>query len=392
MKKVISLILILQFVIITAGCSVIPDEEVKKDTSSVSAVWMYYSEISMQDKNGGTEKQFRDKTEEMFRNCADRGINTVFYHVRPFSDAFYKSEVFPWSKYLTGTQGVEPDYDPLEIVIEIAHSYNISLHAWINPFRILASDDYSSLSSDNPALKWINENSPNVVNVNNGWYFSPGSSEAQKLIVDGVREIAENYDVDGIHIDDYFYPSTDESVDAVFYKEYKDNGGELSLKNWRLNTVSAFVSQLYGATKSKTSKCIFSISPAGNILNNYNEQFADVKLWMSERGYADWIIPQLYYGFDNEILSFGLALEAWSALKKSGDVKLIYGIAAYKVNESDDEWQSGNGIIDKQLDLIIKKENCGGAAFFSYSCLVDPDKAAEFVNIKQKLFAEAPAE
>ena len=382
MKKIVCILFCFLFL---AGCTVIENEKPVKDLSSVSAVWMFYGEISMKEYGGGTEEQFRNKTEEMFKNCADMGINTVFYHVRPFCDAFYKSEIFPWSAYLTGTQGKAVDYDPLKIVIEIAHSYDITLHAWINPFRILADNDYSVLSEDNPALKWIQERSPNVVNVNNGWYFSPGSPEAQKLIVDGVREIAENYDVDGIHIDDYFYPSTDKSVDSFFYNRYKKNLGELNLKNWRLNTVSAFVSQMYSAAKSKNAKCIFSISPAGNLLNNYNEQYADVKLWMSERGYADWIIPQLYYGFKNEILPFNLACDTWSALKKTSDVRLIYGIAAYKINDSDEEWNSGNGIIDKQLDYILGKDNCYGAAFFSYSSMVDCERQGEYQNINRLL-------
>lgn len=366
----------------------IEDEVPVKDSSSVCAVWMYYSEISMKEYGGGTEKQFREKADKMFKNCADMGINTVFYHVRPYCDAFYKSDIFPWSSYLTGTQGKAVDYDPLKIVIEIAHSYGITLHAWINPFRILNDNDYSVLSEDNPALKWIKEKSPNVVNVNNGWYFCPGSPEAQKLIIDGVREIAENYDVDGIHIDDYFYPSTDKSVDSYFYDKYKSCGGELNLKNWRLNTVSAFVSQMYAASKAVSGKCVFSVSPAGNLLNNYNEQYADVKLWMAERGYADWIIPQLYYGFKNEILSFNIACDTWSSLKKTSDVKLIYGIGAYKINDSDEEWDCGNGIIDKQLDYILTEDNCFGAAFFSYSSMIDTKRQSEYSNIKAKLFVE----
>ena len=389
MKKIISLLLCLLFL---AGCSIIPDEAPVNDSDRICAVWIYYSEISMEDFEGGTEKQFREKTEKMFRKCADMGINTVFYHVRPYCDAFYKSDLFPWSAYLTGKQGKAVKYDPLKIVIETAHSMGLSLHAWINPFRISSNTDVSRLSDDNPAIKWIKSGSPDVVKLDNGYYFSPASPDAQKLIIDGVREIVEKYEVDGVHIDDYFYPSTDKSVDGVYYKKYKESGGELSLKKWRLDTVSAFVSGMYAAAKSRNGSCIFSISPQGNIINNYDEQFADVKLWLSKRGYADWIIPQLYYGFENEKLSFSLACNMWSALERCSDVKIIYGIGAYKINESDSEWNSGSGIIDKQLDLILSKENCYGAAFFSYSSLADKNRQAEYKHLKEKLFPDASSE
>ena len=220
-----------------------------------------------------------------------------------------------------------------------------------------------------------------MVYADGGMYYSPASPSAQRLVLDGVREIVRNYDVDGIHIDDYFYPSTDKKIDASFYKQYKDGGGKLSLDEWRLDTVSAFVAQMYTTVKSENSDCIFSVSPAGNINNNYKQQYADVRLWCSRRGYADWIIPQLYYGFENDKLSFDKALSQWQSLNTIGAVRMIYGIAAYKVNDSDDEWQAGSGIIDRQLELVRESDSCYGAAFFSYSSLADKSRQSEFENI-----------
>jgi uncharacterized lipoprotein YddW (UPF0748 family) len=308
-------------------------------------------------------------------------MNTIFLQVRPCADSFYKSDIFPWTYYLTGQQGKAVPYDPLEICINLAHDKGISLHAWINPFRISFDDDVSKLSPDHPAGKWIKDKTADVVFVNNGIYFSPASTNAQRLVLDGVREIVRNYDVDGIHIDDYFYPSAEEKVDAVYYKDYIINGGKSYLNEWRLNTISAFVGQMYTTIKSEKTDCLFSISPAGNINNNYVQQFADVKLWCSQRGYADWIIPQLYYGFENETLPFDKALRQWQKLNKIGAVKMIYGIGAYKVNESDTEWESGKGIINRQLELIGKTADSYGVAFFSYSSLADSKRSAEFKNI-----------
>ncbi len=385
MKKFITLLISLA--VLLCGCT--PEAEQEKapeeagigETEQISAVWIYYDELSMVNENGGTEQSFRQKVETMLQNCVFRGINTVFLQVRPCADSFYKSEIFPWTYYLTGEQGKGVSYDPLQICVEEAHERNLSLHAWINPFRIAFNDDISLLAENHPAHKWIEEKTGEVVFVNNGIYFSPASLEAQRLVLDGVREIIRNYDVDGIHIDDYFYPSTDESVDEVFYEKYKSDGGKLSLDEWRLNTVSAFVLQMYNVVKNENGDCIFSVSPAGNIQNNYEQQFADVKLWCSSEGYADWIIPQLYYGFENDSLPFDKAVKEWHGIHKCADVKMIYGLAAYKVNESDEEWEAGKGMIEKQLRIISETSDSYGVAYFSYSSITDEKRAGEFENL-----------
>ena len=384
MKRIISLFLMV--IILFSGCTVQEKEnEHKKEVTAVSAVWIFYSELSMLDEKGGNESLFRTKISDMFDVCISRGINTVFLQVRPCADSFYDSSIFPWSYYLTGEQGKAVSYDPLGICVEEAHERNLSVHAWINPFRIAFSDDISKLSDNHPAMKWIAKKTNDVVFVNGGIYFSPASVDVQKLVLDGVREIIKNYDVDGIHIDDYFYPSVEAEVDSAFYKKYTAGGGDMSLKEWRLNTISAFVSQMYNVVKSENKECVFSVSPAGNIQNNYNEQYADVKLWCSQKGYADWIIPQLYYGFENDILPFDTALEEWTEIHTNSEIKMIYGIAAYKVNDSDEEWVAGRGMIDKQIKLIKDSGSAHGVAFFSYSSLVDEKRSAEFENLSTVL-------
>lgn len=379
MKRTLCLILSVLFIM--SGCTPAEQDNTDQSIEEVSAVWIYYSELEMLNSHGGTEKTFTEKIEKMFENCVGWGINTVFLQVRPCADSFYKSEIFPWTYYLTGKQGKAVTYDPLKICVELAHKKGLSLHAWINPFRIAFYDDVSKLSANHPALGWINNKTDDVVFVNNGIYFSPASMNAQKLVLDGVREIVRNYDVDGIHIDDYFYPSTEEKVDKGYYQKYKSEGGKSDLDEWRTDTISAFVGQMYTTVKSEDSECIFSVSPAGNIRNNYEQQYADVRLWCSRRGYADWIIPQLYYGFENDSLPFDKAIKQWSKLNTVGAVKMIYGIAAYKVNDGDEEWKAGNGIIDRQLEIIRNTEGSYGVAYFSYSSLSDSKRSAEFENI-----------
>lgn len=388
MKRAASLLLVI--IIFLCGCDSRSSAENSKkpEGREISAVWISYSELSMKTKHGGDEESFSSKISQMLNTCEELGINTVFAQVRPFCDAMYPSQIFPWSEYLTGTQGAAVDYDPLEIMIDEAHKRGISLHAWINPFRISFSQSTDSLSDDNPAKKLLSDKTTQkrIVKADGGLYFCPASTENHKLVIDGVREIIKNYDVDGIHIDDYFYPSADSSVDKTYYEQYKADGGKLFLDEWRLNVISSFVSQMYTAIKSEDTDCVFSISPAGNISNNYEQEYADVELWCSQRGYCDWIIPQLYYGFEDELVPFDKACKRWAELDTIGAVRMIYGIGAYKINESDEEFNAGNGIIEKEIFAAKKMNNYGGVAFFSYSALSDPAKNCEFKNIKESVF------
>lgn len=381
--------------LLLCSCSVVGKPKNKKSNGKeISAVWISYTELSMIDEDGGDEASFREKISTMFDKCEELGINTVFAQVRPFCDAMYPSEIFPWSKYLTGYQGDPVYYDPLEIMVDEAHERGMGLHAWINPFRVSFDTDLDKLSKKNPAKILLSDEKTKdrVVTADGGLYLSPASTENHKLIVDGVREIIRNYEVDGIHIDDYFYPSTDESVDKVYYDQYKKSGGKLFHDKWRLEVISSFVSQMYTAVKSERSDCIFSISPAGNITNNYEEEYADVERWCSEKGYCDWIIPQLYYGFENEVLPFDKACDNWSKLDTGGTVRMIYGIAAYKVNDSDEEFDAGKGIIEKEISVAKATDNYGGIAFFSYSALADPEREDEFKNIKSSVFTNFTSE
>ena len=392
MKRVFCLLLAM---LLLCSCSVVGKPKSKKSNGKeISAVWISYTELSMIDEDGSDEASFRAKISTMFDKCEKLGINTVFAQVRPFCDAMYPSEIFPWSKYLTGYQGDPVYYDPLEIMVDEAHTRGMGLHAWINPFRVSFDTDLDKLSKKNPAKILLSDEKTKdrVVTADGGLYLSPASTENHKLIVDGVREIIRNYEVDGIHIDDYFYPSTDESVDKVYYDRYKKSGGKLFYDKWRLEVISSFVSQMYTAVKSERSDCVFSISPAGNITNNYEEEYADVERWCSEKGYCDWIIPQLYYGFENEALPFDKACDNWSKLDTDGTVRMIYGIAAYKVNDSDEEFDAGKGIIEKEISVAKATDNYGGIAFFSYSALADPEREVEFKNINSSVFTNFTSE
>lgn len=375
MKRIFCVILSL---LLLCGCSVLPDKNKAEENAhipipneDIKGVWIFYRELSMEKDGGGTEESFKSKIDNIFDNCVKFGINTVFVHVRAFSDSFYPSKIFPWSKYLTGVQGKSVEYDPLKIMLDSAHQRGLSFHAWINPFRISLDNDESKLSNDNIAKKWLNDNdtAKRVYKADTGIYFDPANASAQKLIIDGVREIAENYDVDGIHIDDYFYPTTDAQIDKTEYNEYTSLGGKLGLSDWRREVVSSFISGMYSAIKSADKSICFSISPAGNFSNNYNSLYADVIKWGNESGYCDVLIPQLYYGFEHKKLPFKEVSDDWCNKTDESKVKLVAGLAAYKtVEPQKGEWETD--IILRQIDYASSQKQYSGYCLFSYSSII----------------------
>lgn len=363
-------------------------------SEEIRAVWI--SIYDMAEFKGMSEGGFRAKCENMFRDISERGLNHVFVQVRPSGDALYKSEIFPWSKYISGEQGKSPGYDPLEIFLKVAHSHNLKFHAWINPYRISStSSDMENLSEDNPARAMYKSNASDIYLSTEGIYYNPASEKAQKLILDGVRELVKNYDIDGIHIDDFFYPTTDDEIDKNEYEDYKENSGKDSLDAWRRNQVNAFVSGMYSAVKSEKENIIVSISPTADITADTNVHYADVALWCSENGYCDWIIPQVYYGFENEYLPYKKAVNQWKELVTNKNIKLIIGLASYKCGIEDlyagkakDEWQKNDNILCEQLKYLRKKE-CDGFSLFSYNSLAIPNGTmkTEWENFKSEIIS-----
>ncbi len=341
--------------------------DVKKE---LRGIWITYNELSMIGSEN-LQKDFEVKIEEMFTNIADFGFNTVFVHVRPFCDSFYKSTIFPWSAYLTGEQGKDPGFDPLQIMIEKAREKNLKIHAWINPYRISLITDTAKLAENNPARVWLEEDVyTRRILTPTGLYFNPASEEARKLIVDGVKEILENYSVDGIHFDDYFYPQPDTYIDETEYNVYKKKGGEMSQEEWRKNNVNLLIKEIYTAVKSINQDVLFGISPAGNLDLNENTLFADVKSWGSIKGYVDYLCPQLYFGFENKTCPFEKTADEWYELVSDGSVNLYAGLAAYKCgDEAEGEWAEHDDILARQIDYIRKIGKYNGFVMFSYSSM-----------------------
>lgn len=310
---------------------------------------------------GKSEESFRKSVSQIMEDAAADSVNTVYFHVRPNGDAYYMSELFPKGAYLDG------DYDPLEIILEEAHKRGISVHAWINPLRLQTAEQMERVPDSFLIKKWINAGEPYVKNVNGRWYLDPAYPETVGLIESSVSEILRNYDVDGVHIDDYFYPTTDPEFDREAFEE----SGSTDLAQWRIENVNRFVKAIYDTVKGKDERLVFGISPQGNIDVDYNSQYADVRRWGSEEGYCDYIVPQIYFGFENENSPFLPTLKQWEELVDDSKVSLIIGLAAYKLGREDKwagdagelEWINDPDIIRKQI-MEVKNSTADGYALY----------------------------
>ncbi len=341
--KIISLVL---SVLIFSGCELCPDT---KNPDEITGMWISYLDLTTALKCESA-KEFETEIGTMFENCKSLGVNTLFVHLRPFGDSFYPSEFFPLSDYCKG------DYDPLEIMVREAKKLNLSFHAWINPMRCMTMEEISSVPGKYAVKQWYDGKSDCVIEYNDRIYLNPGKQEVIDLIKNGVLEILDNYEVDGIHIDDYFYPAN-----LPFETDNSD-------ADKRRENTDRMVKTLYDTTKEKGS--VFSISPTGNMYYNHSVIYSDSKKWCSQYGYCDYIIPQLYYGFENESLSFEKALCEWCS---ASEVKVLAGLAAYKMGNSDkyagkgqNEWIENDDILLRQKEKAKEYENVSGVVYFRY--------------------------
>ena len=174
-----------------------PVQNTYAPSGETKVIWISYLEYQSI-LQGKTKKQFTNSIKSMFDKLSEDGFNTVFVHVRSHSDAMYDSDIFPWSVYCTGTEGKDPGFDPLEIMVSEAHSADLKIEAWINPYRIKGSSDTSKISKSSPAYEWIDTGK--VIVLDNKIYYNPADEEVINLIVSGVEEVVGNYDVDGIHL------------------------------------------------------------------------------------------------------------------------------------------------------------------------------------------------
>ncbi|MDP4120317.1 MAG: family 10 glycosylhydrolase [Bacillota bacterium] len=352
------------------------------------AVWVPYMTLSLE--NGTqSEAAFKSKFDNIISVAKKSGMNTLIVQIRPFADALYPSKYFPWSHILTGTQGQDPGYDPLKIMVQDTHAAGLEFHAWVNPLRISSNGTPKTLSKNNQYYTLKKENSDYVLSYNNSYYLNPAYPEVRKLIIDDIREIVSKYSVDGIQFDDYFYPTQDSGFDQVSYQKYtsslSDNANPLSQPNWRTNNINALISGVYSAVHIANKNAVFGISPEGNMSNDISAG-ADVYSWSKDSGYIDYICPQVYVNFDSSVLPYGSAVDDWRKLVTCKNVKLYIGLAVYKAGSDADSgsWKKSDNIIEKEIEFARTKK-VDGFMLYSWDYLQNSQTAQEMKNVMKVL-------
>ena len=345
-------------------------------------VFVSYIELANYLKGKGKEEG-KQAIVDMVSNIKDLDFNMILLQVRTFSDAIYPSSTYPWSEVVSGQEGVSPGYDILQAFLDVCHKKDIRLFAWVNPYRIRGDEDISDISEENPAYRYLNTD---VVSIQGGVYYNPAKEEVRSLIVSGIEEIVKNYDVDGVLFDDYFYPN--EEIDLADYESYQKEHPGVSLAQFRLNQVNDLIRRVYSVCHQHD--VLFAVSPDGNIDNNYQTHYADVRLWGSKKGYIDYLMPQIYYGFYNETKAFTSVLNEWESLA-SGNVSLLPVLAFYKVGAVDTfaksgslEWMEHDDIIMREIILARNINKYQGFSLFRYDYLFNTQLHTEMTSSEIK--------
>ena len=345
------------------------------------AVWVSYLEWAAMDFS--TEDAFRAGVVQLLDNCTGLGLNTVLAQVRPFGDALYRSSLFPWSHLCTGVQGQDPGFDPLDVLLTEAHARGLSLEAWVNPYRLRSSASMPPVLAESSLL---NAHPEWVCTVNEGAYLNPAIPEAADYVVQGVAELVQNYAVDGIHFDDYFYPTTDPSIDAAQFAA----SGETDLTAWRRANVTRLVKAAHDAVKAADPTLRFGVSPQGNPDNDRNEQYTDLSVWLTASGadaVVDYLCPQIYWGYGYTLSSgstrfaFENITAEWLALPRAESTALYFGLGAYRVGVGDgganadsvSQWCTGSALARQVTDL--RSAGAGGWALYRYGSLFRSDES-----------------
>ena len=397
-KFILSFMIVLAVLFITFGLPFLRSEEDAVQTDeAMRAVWIaaVYN-IDFPSRNNLTAAEMCAELDDIVQNTAAAGLNTIFFQVRPTADALYKSVIFPSSRWLVPEEGDELAIDPLAYLIQAAAEKNIGVHAWLNPYKVTRG------SADNPAfdLSYMAEDNPLrqypqilVYHANGEVFMNPGEPQSQELILQAVEELVENYDLAGIHYDDYFYPDGD-FEDGETYAKY--GAGYASIEDWRRSNVDTLIKETYDLVKASGKDMLFGVSPSGvwadkasNPLGSdtyggtesYYRHYADSRKWVKE-GWVDYLTPQIYWNIGYEPADYAVLANWWQEVAKDTKVKLYPGLALYKLGDAaqSDAWLDREEIL-RQIELN-RSLGINGECFYGYSKIKE-----DYLGIRERLGA-----
>jgi uncharacterized lipoprotein YddW (UPF0748 family) len=356
--------------------------------------------IDWPSKQGLSALQQQQEFIQRLETIKAMGGNAVIVQIRPACDALYKSSIEPWSRYLSGRQGQPPFpyYDPLEFMIEETHKRQMEFHAWFNPFRALVDNR----SNPNPPGHVTRTHPEWIINYGTKAYLNPGEPAVREYVIRVIMDVVKRYDIDAVHLDDYFYPYRIPKVEFADAKSYARYGGDFSSKDdWRRNNINLFISVLNTNIKQVKPYVKLGISPFGVWRNasvdprgsatrggqtTYDDLYADVLLWM-EKGWVDYMLPQLYWEHGHRAAPFEVLLPWWE--KHTYGRHMYYGLGAYRmVNAVKEPWVSPRELLS-QISDIRRTSQVPGFSLYSISSF-DKVPPAVLDSLRMK-YCAAPA-
>ncbi len=384
----------------TPGNDTKPDTDYYKTTnfSNFKAIWLsQFDLVDIYTENGSqrSEAEMRSALNVVFDNIKKYGFNTVIIQLRPYADSFYPSNYYPPSSYAVGVYSKDFLYDPFAITVSIAKEKGLSVQGWINPLRGMKDSELMSIKDSYAIKQWYNDENLRgkyIVNHSGRWYLNPAYHDVRSLITDGALEALLAYKLDGIHMDDYFYPSTDASFDSAAYDDYILEGNSGTLGEFRRSCLNELIKNIYSSIKEANPSALFGISPAGNWTTVYESQYADYKTWCSVEGFIDYICPQAYFGLEHQSFDFKKVCNTWQSFITLDSVKLIVGITFGKAQSGTDqyagsgknEWRDNKDILKRCLEYTTALEKCHGVSVFCYQYLNHPLTGAEDTSTKEE--------
>jgi uncharacterized lipoprotein YddW (UPF0748 family) len=375
-------------------------------------VWVAtVANIDWPSKKGLSSEQQQGELRAMLDKAAELRLNAVIFQVRPMCDALYASELEPWSEYLTGTLGKPPSplYDPLQFAVREAHARGLELHAWFNPYRARHPSATSAIPDDH-----LIKRRPDLAKrYGTHYWLNPTSQEVQNHTLRVILDVVRRYDIDGVHIDDYFYPYPEKRADGRVipfpdddtWALYQRAGGALSRDDWRRDAVNRFIERMYRDVKQAKPWVKVGISPFGiwrpgnpagiTGFDPYTQLYADSRLWLKE-GWCDYLAPQLYWPIKQEKQSFPRLLAWWTDENSNGENskgrQLWPGLYTSRVTGTEKGWPAGEIVEQIKLTRLqavrLRSQQAGAIGHIHFSMRALMDNTGEIADALKAVYTE----